>query len=228
MGPTNALQFTGITLDTALMEAPLPEDKLAKCCSQLADFCSRKSVTLKEMQSLIGLLHFACCVVVPGRAFLRRLIDLTRGIRKPTHHVRLTKECKHDLNVWLRLRKTYQWVWTTYVDFSSEFCESHTSLIPVSVNNNSARKFASLTISTYVSTLRYVDKLANFSDPTKHFLVQKILAAHSKLYSTQASDNTWRVAMFSARVKSYQLIRISNAVVPNHVFGGLLWLFSSR
>jgi len=31
MGPTNALHFAGITLDTALMEACLPEDKLAKC-----------------------------------------------------------------------------------------------------------------------------------------------------------------------------------------------------
>ena len=53
---------------------------------------NRKSVTLKELQSLIGLLNFACCVVVPGRAFLRRLIDLTRGVRKPTHHVRLTRK----------------------------------------------------------------------------------------------------------------------------------------
>ena len=83
IGPTNALQFTGIALDTALMEVRLPEDKLAKYRSQLADFCPRKSVNLKELQSLIRLLNFACCVVVPGRAFLRRLIDLTRGIRKP-------------------------------------------------------------------------------------------------------------------------------------------------
>ena len=61
MGPTNALQFAGITLDTALMEARLPEDKLAKCRTQLADFCSRKSVTLKELQSLIGLLICLLC-----------------------------------------------------------------------------------------------------------------------------------------------------------------------
>ena len=80
-------------------------------------------------------------------------------------------------------RKTYQRAWTTYVDFISEFCESHTSLLSVSVNNL-ASKFVSSTISTYVTALSYVHKLANFSDPTKHFLVQKILAAHSKLYST--------------------------------------------
>ena len=47
----------------------------------------------------------------------------------------------------------------------------------------SARKFASSTISTYVSALDYVHKLANFPDPTTNLLVQKILAAHSKLYS---------------------------------------------
>ena len=90
-------------------------------------------------------------------------------------------------------RNTYQRAWTTYVDFSSEFCESHASLLPVSVNNLalfisylSARKFASSTISTYVSALGNVHKLANFPDPTKNFLVQKILAAHSKLYSAGA------------------------------------------
>ena len=44
MGPTNALQFPGITLDMALMEAHLPEDNLAECRTQLADFCSRKNV----------------------------------------------------------------------------------------------------------------------------------------------------------------------------------------
>ena len=99
MGPDRALQFAGITLDTELMEARLPEEKVDKCLSQLSYFCSRKSVTLKELQSIIGLLNFACCVVVPGRAFLRSLIDLTRVVRKPTHHVRLTKESKYDLQV---------------------------------------------------------------------------------------------------------------------------------
>ena len=97
MGPDRALQFAGIILDTALMEARLPEEKLQKCLSQLNYSCSRKSVTLKELQSLIWLLNFAGCVVVPRRAFLRRLINLTRGIRKATHHVRLTKESKYSI-----------------------------------------------------------------------------------------------------------------------------------
>ena len=69
------------------MEARLPEEKLQKCRNLLTDFLSRRSVCLKELQSLIGLLNFTCLVVVPGRAFPRRLIDLTKGITKPHYHI---------------------------------------------------------------------------------------------------------------------------------------------
>lgn len=44
---------------------------------------SQKSATLKQLQSLIGMLNFACKVVPPGRPFLRRLLDLTVGLKKP-------------------------------------------------------------------------------------------------------------------------------------------------
>ena len=38
--------------------------------------------------------------MVPGRAFLRRIIDLTRGKHSPSHHIRLTKEARADLSAW--------------------------------------------------------------------------------------------------------------------------------
>ena len=60
-------------------------------------------MTLKELQSLVGLLNFTCSVILPGRAFLRRLIDLTVGLKRPHHHVRLTIDAKADLQVWQRL-----------------------------------------------------------------------------------------------------------------------------
>ena len=47
------------------------------------DFYKWHKVTLRELQSIIGLLNFTCSVVLPGRAFLRRLIDLSRGIQRP-------------------------------------------------------------------------------------------------------------------------------------------------
>ena len=99
-GPYTSLQFAGITLDSILQEARLPDDKLLRCHALLSSFCLRRKVTLKELQSLIGLLNFTCSVVLPGRAFLRRLIDLTVGHVRPHHHIRLTREVKKDLNVW--------------------------------------------------------------------------------------------------------------------------------
>ena len=100
VGPATCLQFAGITLDTVNMHARLPEDKLARCRGLLTEFYNKRSVTLKELQSLIGLLNFACSVVLPGRAFLRRMIDLTKGVRKPYYYIRLTRQCKEDILLW--------------------------------------------------------------------------------------------------------------------------------
>ena len=40
-------------------------------------------------------------VIRPGRAFLRRLIDLTVGVCLPNHYIRLNREVKEDLKTWL-------------------------------------------------------------------------------------------------------------------------------
>lgn len=49
----------------------------------------------------MGLLNFTCLVVVPGRAFLRRMIDLTKGVKKPHHHIYLSRGAKLDVMLWL-------------------------------------------------------------------------------------------------------------------------------
>ena len=90
----------GIELDSLKWEARLPTDKIEKCIQCIASFLTRKKVTLKELQSLIGLLHFACSVVTPGCVFLRRLIDLTRGISQPHFFIRLNCNVKGDLRIW--------------------------------------------------------------------------------------------------------------------------------
>ena len=101
--PVTTLSFAGIELDSVLLEARLPSDKPDKCRSLISEFLQRKKVTLKEVQSLTGLLNFAFSVVRPGRAFLRRLIDRTVGIRSPEHRIRLNKEVKQDLKLWLSI-----------------------------------------------------------------------------------------------------------------------------
>ena len=89
-----------IELDSVSLETRLPKRKVDKCLSTISSFIARKKVTLRDIQSLKGMLNFACAVVVPGRAFWRRLIDLTLGLKSPTHFVRITHEVRSDLSVW--------------------------------------------------------------------------------------------------------------------------------
>ena len=106
-GPLTTLQFAWITLDFITMQASLTEDKLAKCRDQLSSCYGMKHITLRDLKTLIGLLNFTCSVIVPGRAFFRRLIDWTKGIRRPRHFIHITKECKQDIQVWLSFLHQY-------------------------------------------------------------------------------------------------------------------------
>ena len=106
-GPSTTLTFAGIELDSIRSEARLPRDKITKCVDIITGFLQRKKVQLKELQSLLGLLNFATTVVTPGIAFLRRLYDLTQGIKRPSHFIRLRSEVKADLRVWLAFLSSF-------------------------------------------------------------------------------------------------------------------------
>jgi len=107
VSPSCVLSFMGIELDTTKMEARLPCDKLAKCRSPIHHFLHRKKVTLKELQSLIGLLNFTYSVIVPGGAFLHRLINSTVGIKRPRYCLRLNRNTRSDLQVLLIVLESY-------------------------------------------------------------------------------------------------------------------------
>ena len=66
----------------------------------LQSFTYRRSARLVELQSLIGTLQFACKVVVPGRTFLQRIINLTQGVPSHFHHIRLNKKFFKDIAMW--------------------------------------------------------------------------------------------------------------------------------
>ena len=85
----------------------LPIDKVKKCGEEIQAVCHRNKITLHGIQSLLGLLNFACAVILPGRPFLRRLTDLTIGIRSPKHYIRITNNVKSDLNMWLEFLSAF-------------------------------------------------------------------------------------------------------------------------
>ncbi len=105
--PTTCTVIHGIEVDTVSMQARLPQDKIDKSISLLAAMAKKQKVKLRDLQSLIGTLNFAGKVIIPGRAFLRRLMDLTIGVSNPTHHVRLGSEARKDIQAWLQFMQNF-------------------------------------------------------------------------------------------------------------------------
>ncbi|XP_052214344.1 uncharacterized protein LOC127833226 [Dreissena polymorpha] len=99
-GPVTVLTFLGLELDSDKMEIRLPLHKVQEVLILLNNMLQKTRCTLKEMQSLIGVLNFACRAIIPGRPFCRRLIDSICGLTKPYHHLRINKGIKLDLMMW--------------------------------------------------------------------------------------------------------------------------------
>ena len=106
-GPETSLAFLGITLDVPHFLAKLPDDKLRTCHGLIQRAVAQRNITQKGLQSILGHLNFACRVVVPGRAFLRRIYALTHKALRPYHHIKMTKAAKADFNLWSTFLKDY-------------------------------------------------------------------------------------------------------------------------
>jgi hypothetical protein len=99
-GPATTLVFLGILLDTHKMEMRLPEGKLQELKRLIASWMPRKSGEKRELLSLIGKLSHATKIIVPGRIFLRRMIDGAHRVKHLDHWVHLIQEFKSDLAWW--------------------------------------------------------------------------------------------------------------------------------
>ena len=99
-GPTWVLTFLGIEVHSERMEVRLPEDKLHRIQEEIKLWTRRKFTTKRYLLSLIGQLQHACCVVRPGWTFLRRMIELSAGVKQLHYRVRLNKGFQLDLRWW--------------------------------------------------------------------------------------------------------------------------------
>lgn len=102
VGPTTVLEFLGIILDSNLMQARLPQNKLDRIIAFICSILRKKSCTKRELLQLLGHFNFASRVILPGRSFVSYLISLSTTVSELHHYVHLTKECKEDLWMWQR------------------------------------------------------------------------------------------------------------------------------
>ena len=99
-GPATVIHFLGIEIDSVAMELRLPGDKLKQLRLNLSQWRGKKVCKKNELLSIIGSLSHACKVVKSGRAFIRRLIDLSKLAKRSHHHIRLSRKARSDIECW--------------------------------------------------------------------------------------------------------------------------------
>ena len=110
------LILLGIELDTQSLIVRLPATKLARLRQEIFRWESLKSSTKRELVSLIRLLQHACKL---GRSFLRRMIELSKGVHELHYRVRLNAGFRSDLKWWGRFLP----IWIGLCPMASLGCE---------------------------------------------------------------------------------------------------------
>jgi hypothetical protein len=104
VGPSNIITFLGFIIDTVLMMVRIPEEKLQRLRNLLQPLLYKKKVSLKDLESLTGLMAYCSRAILSSRAFIRRFYDLIAAVnnKKPHYIVCINKEVKADVQMWLQ------------------------------------------------------------------------------------------------------------------------------
>lgn len=98
--PSTSLVLLGVQLDTVTQELRIDHSRLTEIMDLLEHWSTKRRCTKRQLQSLLGKLHFVCHACRPGRIFLRRMIDILCTVQHPTHHIRLNRAFHNDLLWW--------------------------------------------------------------------------------------------------------------------------------
>lgn len=98
--PTTSLEFLGLELDSSLMEARLPSDKLIYLRDLLARWDKQRQCDLRSLQELIGFLQFCAQVVPHGRTFIRGLINFSMTFQSEFSRRHVPAYARSDIHWW--------------------------------------------------------------------------------------------------------------------------------
>ena len=89
--------FLGIKFNSMTMQGRLPPDKLARARNTIENIINRATILYYELETAVGFLLFVAKLVIPGRAFLRRLFN---ALQRPAKFIYITTSIKVDLRWW--------------------------------------------------------------------------------------------------------------------------------
>ena len=101
-GPAKVLTFLGFQLNTTTMVVSVPPDKLDQYRTRVHTLLETELISLDDLRSILGCLNWTLAIIIPGRAFLRRLYDATKTLTCPSTMITITHEMKADLRIWVQ------------------------------------------------------------------------------------------------------------------------------
>ncbi|XP_062578413.1 uncharacterized protein LOC134240321 isoform X1 [Saccostrea cucullata] len=109
-GPTTNITYLGLEIDTIEMVIRIPQPKVVMLTDMIKDMLGKKKVTLRDLQSLVGMLNFFGKAIRSSRAFNRRFYDAMSGASKPHHYIRISIGMRSDLEMWLKFLQKFNGV----------------------------------------------------------------------------------------------------------------------
>ncbi|XP_078582514.1 uncharacterized protein LOC144865570 [Branchiostoma floridae x Branchiostoma japonicum] len=108
--PTTRMVFLGRIVDSLRMTLEVTPDRLAATLDELHCWDQKRSARKREVESLLGKLHFIASCVRPGRLFVSRMILFLRSFRSKHQRLPLDDEFRKDLAWWRLFLPSYNGV----------------------------------------------------------------------------------------------------------------------
>ena len=81
--PTTRMEFLGVTVDTRKLILEVTPERVVEISLLVDAWLRKKKASLRDLQSLLGKLHFIATCVRPGRIFVSRLLNWLRKAFPP-------------------------------------------------------------------------------------------------------------------------------------------------
>ena len=107
--PATRMVFLGILFDTVAMVMEVTPERVQDTLEEVNRWSTKQAASRKELQQLLGKLHFACKCVRQGRVFVSRLLNLLRTTSE-RGSVELSDEAKADIKWFQRFLPEYNGV----------------------------------------------------------------------------------------------------------------------
>ncbi|CAG2198093.1 unnamed protein product [Mytilus edulis] len=121
--PSTSMVFLGILFDTVSCTLSITKDRLEEILGLVKSWLQKEKCSLRDLQSLLGKLHFVSSCVRPGRLFVSRLLVWLRTFGGQNITKRVPKYIKLDLVWWSKFLDIYNGVSMMFlIDWSSPDC----------------------------------------------------------------------------------------------------------